>query len=987
METNDDINEILAAIDVPIGDPLFFQRAFTLMAKRRKQAWIKDPDNFKRVAAEEYDDLSRRLDKTKIQESCSVRNVLRTRRLANLLIDDKGELIVSLIPHVIKHLKSHLYSLGPNRQYDAERQEQILAVLNNLQTDKELVIALKQISAPHGHKYAEQIIRETLQLPANTMITDAHARRAALSALLCYLRQSVGSCFATAPAIIVQTQQPILFLKDINELLSTGRLKRTFGGIEYSVPLSASWGVGDLRKLFIVEKRKEGDQMDLWLSPGMIAALEAANLFDSEVSINEKVNYAKELILNAILSWEGRQAEILMSAEALLRHILLTHLKLTEQDLEDYENRPRGMIHSSLLMQVAQPATGGGKTQACSNFYILFEQATNAFKALADNALLKAWEFTIASFAETKAQFTRWNLYSSLGLRPEEKGGIGHSMYEVIKHKLEQANEKVRQIQFEYEQVFTQVKYLESRMRTASTEQELKWIKVEYQVKANEFHTLEEVRNNENDKAKRIASLFDLMIDTYDRMFPQYFQEVYDADMHDIKGSIYDDSPAGFRLLYKHGRSNTSQWTRIKTPNEFVEMLASFFIATETEINSLPDLEGLQQDVSEVVTAVVNQVRSVEFLETAFHRMAIAHNTRPIKDPLKHLDMIDKKPWAYTSGGTMGTLVSCYYRREQKPTEVGRWVESSAELLVFIVDALKQISYKTMEEYIANPQKAMLMHSPTHAFLLKPGQSPLKEAWNTDAYTYTWIRDNLIKPMEQANENILLDEEKTHYLIEELATQVPPNFRHYYRKTFTHIHGTLTPREFRHHVIHTINHERGLQHSGRAVLTPEDVDSVLFRLLPIFPAYQLRERLEKIVEVLAGMSRPLRERIVKMLDDIPNMPKQQLMDAQRLQDSAKALLCLASGDTSSEQDYHLLISQAAQKLGYALQAPILFADTNWVKDKFGFVVNPGNGHFELWRIDYTGRVGSPMYGWEQWLDGSRQDISWGIYTRPYEYSS
>src|SRR5262249_5245307 len=155
----------------------------------------------------------------------------------------------------------------------------------------------------------------------------------------------------------------------------------------------------------------------------------------------------------------------------------------------------------------------------------------------------------------------------------------------------------------------------------------------------------------------------------YYDMFPQYFQEVYDADMHEVSVGPYDDSPAGFRLLYKYGRANTSQWSRIKNHNEFIESLASFFTSTENEVSSSPYLKGLENDLTQIVTAVVSHVRTKEFLETAFYRMAAAHNVRIIKDPLENLEKIEKKPWVYTSGGTMGTLVSVYYRREQKPTE------------------------------------------------------------------------------------------------------------------------------------------------------------------------------------------------------------------------------------------------------------------------------------------------------------------------------
>ena len=105
-----------------------------------------------------------------------------------------------------------------------------------LESNKDLVRQLKKLTRPLSNKWAEELIRQTLQLPPNMPLTDAHTRQAVLAAWLCYLRQNVGSCFATAPAEIVHEEQPELFLQDMLDLISTGRLRRTFGGIENSVP-------------------------------------------------------------------------------------------------------------------------------------------------------------------------------------------------------------------------------------------------------------------------------------------------------------------------------------------------------------------------------------------------------------------------------------------------------------------------------------------------------------------------------------------------------------------------------------------------------------------------------------------------------------------------------------------------------------------------------------------------------------------------------
>lgn len=983
------MNQILSDVNVSLTDPDFLSHIFNAVAKARKSSLASsqsnDDDALQRECAEEYEDLSCRLDVTKIQESCSVRNVLKTRRLANLLINDHGDLQSALLPRVMAHLAEHAYSLGPQRQYDGQRNEQILRVLTQLSTDPDQMRLFKRIGKPHQHPLADQIIRDTLQLPPSVMITDAHARRAVLAAWMCLLRQNVGSCFATAPAIIIHDEQPEQFLLDLYDMLGTGRLKRTFGGIEYTVPISTSWGAGDLRKPLLLIMNPSDEESSVWNAPGLILALESAGLLDANAAVEQKVKQTRSLVLHVFPEWGVKQPYILTSIEVILRRILMHHYKLKSQDLHEFENRPRRMIFTDLVVQTSSAGLGG-KSEACTNFLSQFHIAADAYKSLADNALLKAWEFTLASFSDVKSEFGRWNLYSSLGLRPEEPGGIGQCLYENITRKLDQSNAKVQDFQFEYEHMFAQVKQLEVRMRSASSEKEAQWLRVEYQSKTNEFYLLEEMRNAAHAKGEALANLLNVFAESYDRLFPEYFQEVYDADMHEVNVGPYDDSPAGFRLIYKHGRSNTAQWMRIKTPQEFIEALASFFIATEREISTLESLKGMETDIAEIVTAIVHHVRTQEFLETAFYRMAMAHRQPAVRNPLEHLDQIEKKPWAYTSGGAMTTLISCYFRREQKPTEVSRWVENPMELFVFFVDTLKQLPYKMMEEFLHHPHKSMLMHSPTHAFNLKPGLSPFKDAWQKEEFTYTWLRDHMTQPMEQFVNGISLGEEQMEFLIHRLIDDVPRDYHHYFKKTFAHMYGQMSTSEFRSYLLDMIAHEPGLQLDGQGVLSSDAIDSVLYSVLPLCSYSQISQRVNDIFSKIADLPLNIKASLSQLVEERTDRIGSGYISAQQLQEICLALLCLAYEKTATPIDFPARISATAQKLGYAMPAPIIFGDTNWVKDQFGFVVNPGTQELELWRVDYIGRNGSPMSIWQKWLNGSRKDGLWGVFTNPYEYT-
>lgn len=961
-----------------MDQPLFWQDVFSFLDKKTKK---------EELFGNEYTDFSRDIDVSLFQESISVRNVLETRKIATTLIDEKGELRFDLMADLVDILKKHLYPLGPDRQNDALRREHLLKVLHLLLSDKEIGKAIKKIHKPYSHRFVDQIIRDTLHLPPNTTISDAHARQAALSAWMCYLRQNVGSCFATAPAIIIHEEQPLHFLNDLNEIIATGRLKRIFGGIEYSVPLSFSWGAGDLKKPILLLAEDDLEENKLYLSPALLASLESIDVINAAAPLKEKQELLRSKMITFLqLLKKTNSFYYFITAEEIIRHFLLLKYDLSEKMVKEYIEKPQGlMMQGNLLLQVPKSSTKA--EESYSRFFQESEKAMNVFKGFADNPLLKIWEFTLASFAETKADFTRWNLYSSLGLGPREPGGIGECLYGILTEKLERVNQQTQEIQIEYEQAFHRLKSIEARINQASTEQEVQWLKAEYQAKRNEFYTREELREKSLQKAKIFAHLFDYLISAYIDLFQEYFQEVYDADLHEVKIGPYDDSPAGFRLIYKHGRGNTSQWTQIQSPSEFIDMLVNFFTITENQLVNQPEMKGIEHDFGEIVTAIVNHIRTTDFIESAFYRMAVSHHTTPIKNPLENLEKIEKKPWVYTSGGTMNTLVSCYYKREEKPTEINRFVESDTELLVFLLDILKQIPPKIMQAYEKDQKKGMLMHSPTHAFVLKPGLPLFKELWISPAYTYTWLRDQIILPAQQLIEKITLSTEMQHFFIQKFAKKVPKNFQSYFLKTFANLYSSASPSLFRKEVMETIEKNRGLQLKGIPVLSAEEIDSILFSSLPLTENKEVRLRILLILQELPQIPPHLSQKVLELYDKLYyKFGLSSLIDADSLQNIIKSLIGLSLEQTSTQTNFPYLINQAAQKLQFALPSPVLIADSNWVKDWFGFTVNPGTGKFEFWRMDYIGRHGYPMSIWEQWLNGSKTEPKWGLYTVPYEYS-
>ncbi len=223
------------------------------------------------------------MDHSGIQDSYCFRGLTLARELAQSLVDEKGQL-----QPFSKKLPHFYYPAGTSDGSIWDHQSKFL---KRWAADPGFVKKFRKFSLPLFHKKAEEMVRATLLLSPTVPISDVHVRRAVICACLTPLRQSVGSCFATAPAILVQGHYLDLFIDDLYELLTTGRLRRVAEGVQYTVPLSLTFGVGDLRKM--IDPSRE-----FWASPGLIAALEAAQIIPPQASFQQKIQRSKDALLS-----------------------------------------------------------------------------------------------------------------------------------------------------------------------------------------------------------------------------------------------------------------------------------------------------------------------------------------------------------------------------------------------------------------------------------------------------------------------------------------------------------------------------------------------------------------------------------------------------------------------------------------------------------------------------------------------------------------
>jgi len=968
--------ELQELIPSSVDDPSFFEDVFRAVSLELKKKRRKNPDNLLRILQEALPLLSEKLDQTGCMDSFALRNIVKARRLANLLIDSSGAIQFPLLERAIGLLKEHLYPIGPRYHQDCVRNKHILHCLQELEKNKEIQKALMAITKPHMHSVSDEIIRATLHLKTSDPISDAQTRRAALSAWFVYLRQVLGSCFATAPAIIAHDELPLMFFQDISSLLSSGRLVRTFNGVEHTAPLCKDLeSIGGILILSFPEGVEE-KLVFLASLPPLYFAFEE-EIFPEGCSDEEKETLLKKLGKQL---FEKVEEPLAITIETLIEQLLMVYFELSPRQLEEWQGLPKSFAYGSLVVQAPSSCMAREEKKITQNrFSLVKKRLIQRYRFYGENTLLRTWEYTIASFAEAKSEFSQWNLFASLGLNAQDEGGIGQSIYKWLSQKIDECNKEVEGLQRESEMLYQSVQVLENRLRRPFSEEEVKWTKVEYQSKSLELSNLQRLRDKYYEKARKFASLFDLLIETYMQFMPQYFQEVYDPSMVDVSQSSYDDTPAGFRLMYKHGRANSSQWTGIHGPQEFIDHLASFFSAVEREISFNPEFQDISDDIGRLTSEVIAHIRTDEFMRTAFARMAVFHKQKLYEKPLEHLEEIEKKPWAYTSGGSLSHLANVYFASSEQEKESARWVENPMELLVFAVDTIKKLPRTTLDVLVSSKRRSLLMHSPTHAFLLKPSLPPFAESWKHDAFTYTWVRDHLVSPQEVFASKQIFNSESLQYIVQCVARRLQKPYGSILADKLSSLKGTFTPGDLRGYIEDLLERERFFSKDIVKFTVLSVLDSTLYAHLPLIPSYKLFDHMRDVLDFFVDFPKEKKEQMLELLDQfIPSVRKRAYFGSVDFQNSFLALLLLVDLKDSFPQDHWETLRYAMRTLGLCYPEPIFFADTNWPKDLFAFIVSPTTQKLELWRSEPYGVSATPLLAWKPWLDGTVRSPMWGI---------
>lgn len=811
--------------------------------------------------------------------------------VAYSLMDEKGNFCVELAELLYTEIQSKIFLIGPSLENELFLFEHLQSCLETLLNNESVRKLLLRISLPLCHKGVERLIRDTLWPESIKELRDVDVRRAVLAAWFTWLRQTTGSCFATAPAIVIQTEQPQQFLQDLFDLLMMGALRRVTAGQEYAVPLCPSMEQADLL-------RPIGSLLpdELAFAPGLLAAFDAARLFNDTMPLPER----RQRVFGWVEKEEGAK-----TPKELIEAVILRALGLEKSDVIEEEGLRRLELNPLLVRQSAiyyQRPTE--RANLVSKWKEKVAAASHAYQAFGDCALLRAWESTIASFSDVKVDIGRWNLYNSLGMHPDQSGGIGDFLYQRINERLQKINREILDLRMEYQRAVSAARSAERMGLNAE------WTRSMYT--ANAISSQVEQLSK---KAEALSPLLSKIIGGYDRLIPESFQEIFDPSLAQNVSEMIDDSPAGFRLAYKHGRSASSQWTFIRSGAEFIRSLREFFEHAERELSR-------EIEIEELSTELIQFIQTDLFLQGAIERA----NANPI------MQGRFAKPWEYISGGSLPGLLQSYYNRVSPFTIFERKIQTENELLFFLKESVHR----------APPCKRILMHSPTHAFILRPDWFPSDPMQSMEQMKIFW--DNLIV-------------QEGEWLAMRFSSWLPqkerPLFLHRWRQkeNFTDL------LVFRNHMIDCIGAPRA-----------PTVDAFLYESLPVLYAHTVLDLGSQLIGLDQRQLQPY-------FADAPCFTPVDFRERLKAAWIASALIPF------SATDWDATIASALRMRNLAAPMPILFGDTNWSAGFFGLAVSPQKT-LALWRFQRTGMRGVPMHSWFH----LQKEGNWTVLCRPQEYT-
>lgn len=180
-------------------------------------------DNVKEVLQKEkesYDQTLSQLAGSKIYDDTLARKTLLPKTIASLLILEDGSFNSGIFPF----LKDSFF---PEKESRDAVVQQIISILQQIQSDEQLEHRLEHIEAPQKDSVGERIVNAVLCRPIDTACSAKDARCVVLSSCLTQWRQGdIGNCFIVAKHLEARDTRLPWYMQDLIDLLSHGYIER-----------------------------------------------------------------------------------------------------------------------------------------------------------------------------------------------------------------------------------------------------------------------------------------------------------------------------------------------------------------------------------------------------------------------------------------------------------------------------------------------------------------------------------------------------------------------------------------------------------------------------------------------------------------------------------------------------------------------------------------------------------------------------------------
>lgn len=885
------------------------------------------------------------------------KNAQISRDLANILILEDGDLNRTLIDDCITFLENNLFSIKEDCEYENLHRQHILFILKKLSEDKNFSRQLNKLFLP-TQNYIQKLILDTLLLPKNTVLSSTHVKRAVLSALFTYLRQDIGSCFATAPAILIQQQYPEKMLKDLDDLLSSGSLLRTIKGNPITIPINLLNSLGSLHTPILVKKLGHSPIVTLAKDPSLQSVFFRINLIHKQTV--DPLKECLELLNTPSIQSLCKNPDNYITANEIICLALTYYYKLPST--------------KSLL----QPNDLNIEDKN-SSYFSNFLTAKETFIHTTHNALLKSWELSLASLAEAKATFSKQHLAVALGIGNFQDS---FSLTSILNHAINQEvltiNQDILAAESKYNNLKGQVDYIDTRLKHPINRQDTENLIAEFRLRRQELNRVLSEWDEYQDKQRQLQSLKNFMLNYYLENFSIYFQGIYDPEITVVDTNFYEDTLAGFRFFYTYGRKNVGTWNPLYSGNEFITALSNFFSVTEMELKDTKFSRKLGKEIERCVGEILSSIHRYDFLLGAFQRLAHFYNETLPDNPMDNLSMIKHKPWVYVSGGSPSSFLKVYFELEETPTYLVKQAESPQELLAFFADSTKDLPTAIKNYYLDQNKSLFLASSPTHLFLIDPANKMFRKCWDNDWYSYTWIRDVWETQQKDFLEKILLNKGAISRLLEEVQAEIIGNFS--YKSLLNEVFQdlNLTIPEFYEKTLKCFKQNK----ISTSTRIETDLASLLFNLVPITQEQQLKENIDNISQKISYSSKVSYQKFQNLIEQL--VPKFSYITSKELLFLYKLLVIEASRSLYFNEDFHYRIINAMRELSLLFPAPLLLGDSNWGTKYgyFGFSVHPGTQEIDFWQFSPEGSSGTPMPNWKNFFNGKHY---WRFFSKPEYY--